>query len=196
MAPTDSNFDETIGAIAQGVCCATVLPLRSVGVQGDSRTYSKAASLRLTEGALIDWDVLDGISTSITNSSSLVNRVLLQLSGHDGHTMHVHPASPDPSRVAVLQLADKVVHEHLVSSGWMAKVWQFPVVLAPLSPEGSKSESVILRPVDSTEAMTAQFSKLPQELVETIVADLMALDGVCAVFFDVTNKPPGTIEWE
>jgi len=44
--------------------------------------------------------------------------------------------------------------------------------------------------------MTAQFSKLPQELVEAMVADLMALDGVCAVFFDVTNKPPGTIEWE
>ena len=122
--------------------------------------------------------------------------MLLQLAGSPSSTLAVHSAFPVASRVALLQQADKLVHDLLIASNWVDKVWQFPVVLAPIGPDGSGDESIILRPVDSTEAMTAQFSQLPQELLDSMTAGLMELDGICAVFFDTTNKPPGTIEWE
>ena len=131
------------------------------------------------DAAALNWDELDDMSTRITNSVSVVNRVLVQLGGPEADQMHVHAAMPKPSRVALLQLADKIVHDALISSEWLGKVvqhhsprsvdcsvtqtdqcmrdicvvqvWQFPVVLAPLSPQGSSDESIILRPVDSTE---------------------------------------------
>jgi len=198
VAPFDNHADAAViaGLVAEHSWSSAVLPVRSVGVQGDARTYSNAASIQLTDGESRDWELLDLISTQITNSSSQVNRVLLQLAGSPSSTLAVHSAFPVASRVALLQQADKLVHDLLIASNWVDKVWQFPVVLAPMGPEGSGDESIILRPVDSTEAMTAQFSQLPQELLDSMTAGLMELDGICAVFFDTTNKPPGTIEWE
>jgi GMP synthase (glutamine-hydrolysing) len=70
-----------------------------------------------------------------------------------------------------------------------------PTVLVPMTVDG-KRESVVLRPVLSQEAMTARFADLPWPLVGEMSRRLMALDGVGAVFYDVTHKPPGTIEWE
>jgi len=198
VAPFENHPDAPViqQVLGERKWTSAVLPLRSVGVQGDARTYSNAASIQLAEGELRDWDLLDRVSTEITNASSQVNRVLVQLAGTAAHTMAVHEAFPVASRVALLQQADKLVHDLLIASNWVDKVWQFPVVLAPIGPTGSGDESIILRPVDSTEAMTAQFSQLPQQLVDDMTTGLMALDGVCAVFFDTTNKPPGTIEWE
>jgi GMP synthase (glutamine-hydrolysing) len=58
-------------------------------------------------------------------------------------------------------------------------------------------ECIILRPVTSTEAMTAEFSRLPWEVVSKIATRIKAeVPGVLDVLYDITNKPPGTIEWE
>jgi len=79
----------------------------------------------------------------------------------------------------------------------MRKIWQCPVAMAPLTLNGEKGEVIILRPVDSTEAMTASFYRVPFEICDDIAAAIKAaLPQIADVLFDVTNKPPGTIEWE
>ena len=79
----------------------------------------------------------------------------------------------------------------------MSSIWQCPVAMAPLCVGGSSDEVIILRPVNSTEAMTAEFSRVPWEVCEKIASRIMAeVGGVSDVLYDITNKPPGTIEWE
>jgi len=174
-------------------CTGHVLPLKSVGVQGDARTYRHPAAI---EGkALRDYDLAGDLSTQITNSAKQVNRVILHLGGAGPGGLVTHAVTCTPDRVLVLQQADKVAHTLLHEAGLMAEVWQFPVVLAPLSPDG-KTESVILRPVYSREAMTAEFARLPWELLDKMTEAILKIEGVTSVFFDLTNKPPGTIEWE
>lgn len=174
-------------------CTGVVLPLRSVGVQGDARTYRHPAVIQ--GEALRDWDLAGDLSTKITNAAKQVNRVVLHLGGEAPENLRTHQGTCTSDRVLVLQKADKVAHTLLDEAGQMSKVWQFPVVLAPLSAD-STSEAVILRPVNSREAMTAEFSKLPWDLVDKMTTEILKIDGISSVLFDVTNKPPGTIEWE
>ena len=54
----------------------------------------------------------------------------------------------------------------------------------------------MLRPVDSVDGMTAQSVAMDEDLLETMAAELLAVEGVCGVFYDLTHKPPATIEWE
>jgi GMP synthase (glutamine-hydrolysing) len=55
---------------------------------------------------------------------------------------------------------------------------------------------VVLRPIHSVDGMTAQVVRMPDELLQRMTDELLAVDGVCGVFYDQTHKPPGTIEWE
>ncbi len=80
-------------------------------------------------------------------------------------------------------------------SGFDRAVWQFPVILVPLG-AGQRPDSVVLRPVDSVDGMTARAVSLPDALREELCTRLLAEEGICAVFLDLTHKPPGTIEWE
>jgi GMP synthase (glutamine-hydrolysing) len=57
-------------------------------------------------------------------------------------------------------------------------------------------DSVVLRPVDSVDGMTAQSVAMPNDLLDSISTELLAVPGISGVFYDLTNKPPATIEWE
>jgi len=97
--------------------------------------------------------------------------------------------------LARLRRADAVVRRLSHESGFDRRVWQFPVVLIPLgTPE--RPDSVVLRPVDSVDGMTAQSVSMDSALLDAITAELLQIDGVCGIFFDLTHKPPATIEWE
>ena len=85
--------------------------------------------------------------------------------------------------------------KNLDESGLMRKVWQCPIILLPIN-INSKGESIVLRPVYSERAMTAKFSDLPWEVVNKTAEEISDLDGIGAVLYDITHKPPGTIEWE
>ena len=80
-------------------------------------------------------------------------------------------------------------------SGFDREVWQFPVVLIPIG-AGDRPDSVVLRPIHSVDGMTAQVVRMPHDLLHRMTHELLAVDGVCGVFYDLTHKPPGTIEWE
>ena len=85
--------------------------------------------------------------------------------------------------------------EALERHGLMQEVTQMPTVLVPLSSDGVQ-ESVVLRPISTDDFMTARFSQLPQEFLNDVRERILAVEGIDAVFYDVTHKPPGTVEWE
>jgi GMP synthase (glutamine-hydrolysing) len=97
--------------------------------------------------------------------------------------------------MARLREADAAVRRLSAEAGFEAQVWQFPVVLIPLGGEG-RPDSVVLRPIHSVDGMTAQSVAMPEELLGQMRETLLAIPGVAAVFYDLTHKPPGTIEWE
>ncbi len=168
-----------------------VLPIKSVGVQGDSRTYRHPV---LIQGGG-SFQIIEKMSTELTNKFKEINRVVLLLS-MNGKICDIKPKEKTyltKDRLDLLRKADDVVAKCL-DLHLYHKIWQFPVVLVPLSTQGG--EAIILRPVESKEAMTANWAKLPEETLGKIAKEILKIKGIDAVFLDVTNKPPGTIEWE
>jgi len=94
-----------------------------------------------------------------------------------------------------LRQADAIVRRLSDQSGFEREVWQFPVVLLPLG-AGDRPDSIVLRPIHSVDGMTAQVVRMPDDLLQKMSAELLSVEGICAVFYDLTHKPPGTIEWE
>jgi len=165
-----------------------VLPLKSVGVQGDNRTYKHPAVLI----GKADWNTLEQVSISITNEIQEINRIVWLVGGKvSGKLLS---ASITKERADLLREADAIIEESMRKYNLYDKIWQFPIILAPLDINGK--EAIILRPVYSTEAMTARFADLPMNFVHDSVEKIMATGKFGAVLYDVTHKPPGTIEWE
>ena len=177
-------------ASARGFTAET-LPIKSVGVQGDFRTYALPVALK----GSYDWDAIEAVSTDITNNVKSVNRVVLGLASKAGTIAHVAHAYTTPQRLSVLREADAVVTAFLQEKKLYDQIWQMPVVLIPVS-SNTEEESIVLRPVSSSEAMTASFFRIPFDLLSELTSRIMAIPGVSAVYYDVTHKPPGTIEWE
>ena len=95
----------------------------------------------------------------------------------------------------MLREADDLVMRALRKHELMGDVTQMPTVLVPLSSDNS-SENIVLRPISTDDFMTARFSRLPSAFLDEVCDGLMELDGIEAVLYDVTHKPPGTVEWE
>jgi len=110
----------------------------------------------------------------------------------------------DAERLAVLRKADLIAREELTGAGLDRDVWQFPVVLlADVRSVGVQGDGrtyghpVVLRPVSSDDAMTADWSRLPHDVIARISTRITnEVSEVNRVVLDVTSKPPGTIEWE
>ncbi len=168
-----------------------ILPLRSVGVQGDGRTYAHPA---LVKGKC-DWSKLEDLSTKITNSVRSVNRVVFGLNVGDSMKYRLISAYMTRERLDKLRAVDAVVTDVLHKSGEYDEVWQMPVVLLPVVNENG-GECVVLRPIVSQEAMTARFFPLKEKTLEEIVSGISKIEGIGDLFYDVTHKPPATIEWE
>jgi len=107
-------------------------------------------------------------------------------------------------RLDVLRRADAIVREELARAGLERDVWQFPVVLlADVRSVGVQGDGrtyghpIVLRPITSEDAMTADWARLPYELLELVSTRITnEVPEVNRVVLDVTSKPPGSIEWE
>ena len=107
-------------------------------------------------------------------------------------------------RLDVLRAADAIVREEMTAAGVDGQIWQCPVVLlADVHTVGVKGDGrtygmpVVLRPVTSEDAMTADWARLPDTLLSRIAGRVTGeVDEITRVVLDVTSKPPGTIEWE
>lgn len=109
----------------------------------------------------------------------------------------------DRERLTVLRQADLIIQEELRQSGWYDKIWQGFAVLLPLKTvgvmgDGRTYENVVaIRAVDSVDAMTADWSRLPYDFLATLSRRIInEVNGVNRVVYDISSKPPSTIEWE
>lgn len=173
---------------------AWILPVKTVGVQGDQRSYSQPVVLKGRN----EWEVLEKISTEITNRfGEIINRVWYLASPPYISLKHLALWQKylTPERIKLLQTADYLTTDTVKKAGLLGKIWQMPVVLLPLS-FTYRTESILLRPVLSENAMTAEWARLPWKTVRKITGKLLGLEEIGLVFYDLTHKPPGTIELE
>jgi GMP synthase (glutamine-hydrolysing) len=108
-----------------------------------------------------------------------------------------------PDKVAILQDADAIVREEIRAAGLERDIWQAFAVLADIRSVGVMGDErtyahpVIIRAVTSDDAMTADWARLPYDLLERMASRIInEVAGVNRVVYDITSKPPGTIEWE
>ncbi len=108
-----------------------------------------------------------------------------------------------PERVEILQRADAIVVEEIRRAGLYREIWQSFAVLPAVRTVGVMGDDrtyaypIIIRAVTSDDAMTADWARLPYEVLERISSRVInEVPGVNRVAYDVTSKPPGTIEWE
>ncbi|MBU0766799.1 glutamine-hydrolyzing GMP synthase [Patescibacteria group bacterium] len=172
----------------------SVLPVKSVGVQGDGRTYRHAIAFFSDEPCVIDEELWKK-ATEIPNKDPEINRVL-KCTSHSNPVEFVFTTGYITlERADLLRKADAIVTEEMHNAELYEKIWQFPVVLLPFGTvEGG--QSIVLRPIESTDAMTANAVHLPENVLKKMTERIMSLDGIDLVFLDLTSKPPGTIEWE
>ena len=176
-----------VQALVQPAAEGWIAPLRSVGVQGDSRTYR--AVLILEQQNFLE-------ATRLANELPEINRVIARVATKlPLEHLEVTRGFLSDTRLERLRLADSIVRRHSHQTGFDTEVWQFPVVLIPLG-DAHAPDSVVLRPIHSVDGMTARAVPMPAALLREITAEILEIEGICGVFYDLTNKPPATIEWE
>jgi GMP synthase (glutamine-hydrolysing) len=169
-----------------------VLPIRSVGVKADLRSYEHPVML----WGRITWEDAESIAARVFQQVPGVNRCIVDLTGRGVQQPQLLAADVTRERLDLLREADAIVMEALRHYGLYRTVWQCPTVLLPLKIDQRGSEFVVIRPVLSERAMTARPALLPQHVLEEIRDQILSLPDISGIALDVTTKPPGTIEWE
>ena len=181
-----------------------VLPVRSVGVQGDFRTYRFPALLTFADEGNGFYhfpkkrEKLEACSSTITNSAKYINRTCIKLYQKPelkDEALKLQEGYCEKRRLDQLREVDNIVLTELHKSGWYNKIFQHLTIDLPYA-SCSENASFVLRPVISEDVMTARFAMLPEELLGNIVKQIAALPFVDALYFDATNKPPATFGWE
>jgi GMP synthase (glutamine-hydrolysing) len=170
-----------------------VLPVRSVGVKADLRTYEQPVML----AGVAPHDTLVAVAAQIYGRVPGINRCVLDLSGRPiPRQTAPRAAGVTRARLDLLREADAIVMRAVERQNLMRAIWQFPTVMLPLAIDGRGDELIILRPVLSERGMTARPAALSQALINEIRGPILSLPGVSGLVLDLTTKPPGTIEWE
>ncbi|BAV04576.1 GMP synthase (glutamine-hydrolysing) [Filimonas lacunae] len=189
----------------------TIYPdvIESVSVKGPSATIKSHHNV----GGLPDFMKLKVVEPLNTLFKDEVRRVGKAL-GLDDTLLGRHPfpgpglairilGDITPEKVAILQEADAIYINNLKSSGWYDKVWQAGAIFLPVHSVGVMGDErtyenvVCLRAVSSVDGMTADWSHLPYELLAKISNEIINnVKGINRVVYDISSKPPATIEWE
>lgn len=181
-----------------------ILPVKSVGVQGDFRTYRfpSVISFAKMENGFYHlpkkWEKLEAASSQITNSASFINRTIIRLWQNPSvkdEALKLQEGYCTKDRLDQTRDADDIVLTALHKSGWYNKIFQHLTINLPYASSKERC-SFVLRPLCSEDVMTARFAQLPQNLLMDIVQEISKLPYVDAIFFDLTNKPPATFGWE
>ncbi|XP_014252727.1 GMP synthase [glutamine-hydrolyzing] isoform X2 [Cimex lectularius] len=185
---------------------ATVLPIRSVGVQGDTRSYSYVVGISCEKEP--DWQDLITLSKLIPRVCHNVNRVCYIAGGLvKDPVIDITPTYLTTLVLATIRQADHLATQILYNSDYMCKISQMPVILLPLHFDRdaalrapSCQRSIVLRPFITRDFMTGVPAipgvHLPVDIVQKMMSELAAIPGISRVLYDLTAKPPGTTEWE
>lgn len=176
---------------------ASLLPIRTVGVQGDGRSYSYLVGL---SGAK-DWDALFSAAREIPKSFHDVNRVVYLFGDRIAEpVMEITPTLPTEESVSQLRAADAIVNDVLTSHSLDKRLSQVPVVSFPVGFGIPGARSIGIRTFITNDFMTGRPAvpgeEFPHEALDEIVSRVGALQGIARVAYDLTAKPPGTTEWE
>lgn len=108
-----------------------------------------------------------------------------------------------PERLDILREADRIILEEIRKAGLYEKIWQTFAILPTIKSVGVMGDGrtyaypIVFRAVESDDALSADWAKLPYDLLEKISNRIVnEVEHVNRVVFDITSKPPGTIEWE
>lgn len=185
---------------------ATLLPIRTVGVQGDGRTYSYAVGISSEKEP--DWSDLLYFATLIPRVCHNINRICYVFGGPVEYPVNdVTQTNLTPNVIGTLRQVDFLANQVLHVANCADKLSQMPLVLIPVHFDRSNIErstslqrSVVIRTFITNDFMTgvpAQPGKdIPQEVVNKMVAEISTVQGISRVLYDLTAKPPGTTEWE
>jgi GMP synthase (glutamine-hydrolysing) len=202
----DSN-QEAIGFLVQGTLYPDVI--ESVSVKGPSATIKTHHNVGgLPENmpfALIEplRDLFKDEVRRIGREVGLPQEILVK-QPFPGPGLAVRVLGEvTADHLKLLREADAVVREEIRSAGWYERTWQAFAVLLPVRSVGVMGDgrtyglTVAVRVVNSDDAMTADWTRLPGEVLERISTRIVnEVTGVTRVVYDITSKPPGTIEWE
>ncbi|HUT77495.1 MAG TPA: glutamine-hydrolyzing GMP synthase [Polyangia bacterium] len=169
-----------------------VLPLRSVGVKADLRSYEHPVLLSSRR----PWPELSELTGKLLAEVEGLNRCVWNLGPDAPKTARAVAGTMTRERLDLLREADHLVMEGLRRHGIYDEIWQCPTALVPLEIDGRGREFIIVRPIHSERAMTAVAARFPDALVDELRASIGALPGISGLGLDLTAKPPGTIEWE
>lgn len=180
-------------ALAPSGLAGRILPVKSVGVQGDERTYRHPAVIWRRPGAdWPDWPALVDCAARLLNTIPAINRVVLAMAPLAEDALMLQPTGMTREGLDLLRRVDDVVQRRLAD---VPAVWQAPVVSLPLF-DAAGGQAFVMRPVCSTDAMTADVYAMPLDAMAAVTAVVEEMPGVSCLFYDITTKPPGTIEWE
>ncbi|XP_075238570.1 GMP synthase burgundy isoform X2 [Lycorma delicatula] len=185
---------------------ATLLPVRSVGVQGDCRSYSYVVGISCGEDP--SWESLIFLAKLIPRVCHNINRVCY-IAGPlvKDQILDITPTFLTSLVLSTIRQADYVATQVLVQTNCMQLVSQMPVILLPIHFDRdaairtpSCQRSVVLRPFKTHDFMTGvpaiPGKDLPIEVVLRMLSEVANVPGISRVLYDLTSKPPGTTEWE
>ncbi len=175
----------------------TVLPVKSVGVQGDGRSYKYIVGVHGKR----DWSAFADLAKEIPKKVHGINRLVYVFGGPLSEPWRMTPTVLTPENVLKLQAADEIVTTMLAEEGLIKTLSQVPVILAPLSFGVEGAHSIVLRPFITNDFMTGRPAIPGIDIDETIVEGMASriiaeVPGIARVLYDLTGKPPGTTEWE
>ena len=184
---------------------AVLLPVQSVGVQGDSRSYRYVAALKGNLNQLT-WSEIRTLAQKIPNRLHAVNRVTLLLSDKPlPESVHqITPTLLNPISLEKLRVLDHIVTEGFRNEGLHDQISQLFTVLIPVDTvkdaKRPPKHSVVIRAVVTSDYMTARPASLLQEIpltfIRNLAEELSSQPNVDLVLYDITSKPPATVEWE
>lgn len=183
-------------------CC--LMGFQTVGVQGDGRSYAHCVGLSVAdEEKDIPWSELYQMAKDIPRQILGVNRVVfIYGSALSGKQQEVTKTYLTGEVVEQLRKCDKIVNDRLFKYDLIRKISQVPVILFPsnFGGEAVNARSVCIRTFITNDFMTgvpAQIGKdVKEEVILEMFGEILKVDGIQRVAFDLTAKPPGTTEWE
>ena len=171
-----------------------VLPVKSVGVKADQRSYEYPG---LLWGENFRGKEIDDIAAKIFRTIDNINRIIWLAGNHDRKTISIEPVLSDinAARLEKLRVADHLAQQLLIQQNLYDEIWQMPVISLPLRINQVYEDFIILRPVISKRGMTARPYYLPVSYLQDLSRKFKQI-GVNWWGIDVSTKPPATIEWE